>query len=247
MTYKSRLYQQYVSTHIVGRKVTTTLEVFRDKSIIWQSTLRRFLPQDKNARIADVGCGDGRVVWWLQQIGYANAEGVDVSLEQVEVAHRLGVENIYHADFKAFLKGKTDFYETLILRNIIEHFEKSEIIEILELCRYALKGMGRLIVQVPNAESPFFGRIRYGDFTHEVAFCSSSLTQVFNIVGLTDVECYPVEPLFRSRRSISRRFLWRAVTCLYKLLLFAELGPGGRIVSQDIMAVATKLDTGGGR
>jgi len=242
MTYKNDLYQNYVSTHLVGRKPTPTLERFRAKKAIWQNMFGRLLPQDKESNIADVGCGDGRIVWWLQEIGFNNAEGVDISLEQVKIAAELGVRNIFHADLKMFLKTRTNHYDLLILRNILEHFEKSEIIEILEICRNALKVGGRLIVQVPNAESPFFGRIRYGDFTHEVAFCASSLAQVFNSVGLTQHEYYSIEPIFSAERSTLRRLLWKAVKGLYKVLLFAELGPGERIVSQDILAVASKLD-----
>ncbi len=242
MTYKDDLYKKYVSTHIVGRKPVPTLNVFRKKMVIWQDMFGKFLPQDKQAKIADLGCGDGRIVWWLQEIGYENAEGMDVSIEQVETAAQLGVRNVFHTDIKTHIKNKTSFYDVLILRDVIEHFDKEEIIETLEACRNALKDRGCLILQVPNAESPFFGRIRYGDFTHEIAFCSSSLSQVFNIVGLTQHEFHSVEPIFRGNQSILRRFLWKVAKSLYKMLLFAELGPGERIVSQDILAVATKMN-----
>lgn len=240
MTYKNDLYQSYVSTHIIGSKPTPTLELFRAQKKIWQSLFGRFLPQNKESNIADVGCGDGRITWWLQEIGFTNAEGVEISLEQVKVAAELGVRNIFQADLKIFLKTRTNYYDLLILRNIIEHFEKSEIIEVLGVCRDALKDGGRLIVQVPNAESPFFGRIRYGDFTHEIAFCARSLGQIFNLVGFTRHEYYSIEPIFSAKQSSLRRLLWKAVKSFYQLLLFAELGPGERIVTQDILAVAIK-------
>jgi len=242
MTYKDDFYKKYVSTHIVGRKPVPTLEYFRMKQVVWQNIFGRFLPQDKQAKIADLGCGDGKIVWWLQEIGFENAVGVDVSAEQVETASRLGVKNISHTDLKVFLKNKTNYYDMLILRDVIEHFNKKEILDVLEVCRDALRDRGSLIIQVPNAESPFFGRIRYGDFTHEIAFCSSSLSQVFNIVGLTQHEFHSVEPIFRGGRSILRRVLWKVAKGLYKMLLFTELGPGERIVSQDLLAVATKMN-----
>jgi len=42
------------------------------------------LPEDKKAKIIDLGCGNGGFVYWLQQIGYQNAEGIDISAEQIE-------------------------------------------------------------------------------------------------------------------------------------------------------------------
>src|SRR4051812_43231134 len=43
----------------------------------------RHLPKDKNAMILDIGCGDGNFVYWMQQAGYTNAHGIDLSAEQV--------------------------------------------------------------------------------------------------------------------------------------------------------------------
>ncbi|MDW8468724.1 MAG: hypothetical protein RML56_06815 [Burkholderiales bacterium] len=52
----------------------------------------------------------------------------------------------------------------------MEHFSRDEAIRFLDLCRAALKPGGRLILQTPNADSPFGSSIRYGDITHEWAF-----------------------------------------------------------------------------
>ena len=43
------------------------------------------------------------------------------------------------------------------------------------MCR-ALKPGGRWILHTANAESPFYGRVRYGDITHEQAFTQSRST-----------------------------------------------------------------------
>lgn len=50
---------------------------------------------DRTARIADLGCGYGSLVWWLQREGYANACGVDLNAELIEQGRRLGVANLH--------------------------------------------------------------------------------------------------------------------------------------------------------
>ena len=61
------------------------------------------MPEDKKAKIIDLGCGNGGFVYWLQQIGYQNAEGIDISAEQIETGQKLGIKNIKQADIKEFL------------------------------------------------------------------------------------------------------------------------------------------------
>lgn len=243
MDCKDDFYAKYVSAHIFHRKGKATLDIFRQRSASWQKNFGRFLPKDKNAKIIDVGCGNGALVWWLQQLGFSNAEGVDISSEQIEIAQDLGVNNVKQTDLRPYLKAKTCFYDMIILRDVIEHFRKEEIIELLEVCYSSLKNTGKIIVQVPNAESPFFGRIRYGDFTHEIAFTSSSLSQLLNIIGLTNVEFHATARPIKGVRSIPRFLLWKVVEVFYKSLLYAEIGPGHRIVTQGIIAVATRADS----
>lgn len=240
MDYKEKLYKNYVSTHILPRKGETTLDIFKSKSVTWQKTFRRFLPEDRNAKIIDAGCGNGSIVWWLQQIGYTEAEGIDISSEQIEIARKLGVRKVYQADLKEFLRTRIQFYDIIILRDVIEHFKKEEIIEILEICCESLKNSGKIIIQVPNAESPFFGRIRYGDFTHEIAFTMSSLSQLLRMIGFTEIGFYPIEPLIYGLKSFVRFVLWKIIEAYFKFLLFVELGRGARIVTQDIIAVGQK-------
>jgi hypothetical protein len=144
---------------------------------------------------------------------------------------------VQQADVAEYLAGRRDHYDALILRDVLEHFTRDEIVEVLETCRSAIRPGGLLIVQVPNAESPFFGRIRYGDFTHELAFSSSSVTQLFNVLGFEDPRVYPTDPAIAGARSLARSLLWAGVKAFYRLLLFAELGRGRWIFTQGLIAV----------
>lgn len=244
MNYKDKFYRHYVSTHVLPRKGEVTLDEFGQRSIAYQKQFGKLLPKNKSSKIIDVGCGNGSVIWWLQQIGFTNTLGIDVSAEQVETGKRLGVKNIDQANINNFLQNKKDFYEVIFARDILEHFNKVDIVDILTLCYESLKIGGIIIIQVPNAESPFFGRIRYGDFTHDIAFTSSSLSQLLMVVGFTEVRCYPTEPLIYGVTSLIRFILWKIVEACYKSFLLAEFGRGRKIVTYGIIAVATKIGAG---
>jgi SAM-dependent methyltransferase len=188
----------------------------------------------------DIGCGDGKLLWWLQSIGFKTAEGIDISEEQIRIAESLGIANVSVADIREYLRSREGILDMIFMRDVLEHFRKDEIMGILSACREALRPGGRLLLQVPNAESPSFGRIRYGDFTHEVAFNSASLGQLLHNCGFTADEYHLSGPVLNGAGSLPRLLLWKCVSAFYKILLYAEVGPGRRIVTQNIIAVAAK-------
>lgn len=237
MTFKDRFYQSYTSTHVNHRKGEAALDRFRTEFPAWEKHFGHLLPSSREAIILDVGCGRGGMVYWLQQRGYRNAEGIDLSSEQVATARRLGIDNVRQGDLTNYLLNRPASYDALILRDVVEHFTREEIVEVLQLCQAAIRPGGVVIVQVPNAESPFFGRIRYGDFTHELAFTSTSVAQLFNVLGFVDLRVYPTEPVIAGVRSLGRAALWSLVKAFYRVLLFAELGRGQWIFTQGLIAV----------
>lgn len=235
-----RFYEKYVSTHLTPRKGNATLEEFRVRSGVYQRQLGAFVPAARDARILDGGCGNGSVVWWLRERGYQNVEGVDISAEQIEVAESLGVTGVRCADLRDYLSVSPKAYDAIILRDVLEHVAKEEVMSVLEACRNALKQGGTLILQVPNAESPFFGRVRYGDFTHQSAFCVSSLSQVLHMAGLSHVRFRPVRPAASDLKSLVRLLLWLPIEWVLRAILLVESGKGTKIVTQNIVAAATK-------
>jgi SAM-dependent methyltransferase len=242
--YKERLYATYLADHLTPRKGGASLEALRAREARWDKTLRRFLPQDRGAMVADLGCGYGSVVWWLQQRGYTNAGGVDVSQDQIEQGAQLGVRNLQQGDVLDFLRTATGRYDLLIARDLFEHLSKEDTLEGLALCREALRPGGALLLQVPNGESPFAGRIIYGDFTHETAFTQASLSQVLRAAGFDGVTCYPVRPVVYGVKSWLRSVAWRVVEAALIAAVVAEVGPVRPIVTQNLLAVARQAARG---
>src|SRR5690606_31176091 len=103
--------------------------------------------------------GDGAILAWLMDLGFSDSHGVDVSREEVEAAQNLGLP-VQQGDMKDFLRASKDPFDLIILRNVLEHNTKEEILELLDLVRSALADGGRVFIQVPNGESPFGSRIR---------------------------------------------------------------------------------------
>jgi cyclopropane fatty-acyl-phospholipid synthase-like methyltransferase len=84
------------------------------------------------------------------------------------------------------MKQKT--YDVIFARDVIEHFTKDEILEVLTLIFSSLKDRGVFILQCLNAESPFMGRILYGDFTHEMTFTRNNLHQILTTTGFKHID-----------------------------------------------------------
>ena len=55
--------------------------------------IKNVLPEDKNAKILDVGCGRGYLLMTLKKLGYKNIQGVDVDKGQIEGARSLGMKS----------------------------------------------------------------------------------------------------------------------------------------------------------
>lgn len=245
MDYREKFYANYNKTHIKSRKGEVTLASLKSQTIAMRQTLGPFVPEDRKSRIADMGCGFGKVVFWLQQDGYEKVVGVDVSEDQIAVGLGLGIGNLHQEKLMPFLWRHAAALDAIILRDVLEHFHKDEILDILQAVLEALVPGGRVIIQVPNGESPFHGRIRYGDFTHEMAFTASSLSQLFNVMGFAEHSCHEIPPVFPKRRfspkTLIRRACWRIARNWHSFLLFSELGRRDRrILTQNILAVAYK-------
>lgn len=246
MKNRKDFYDRYVSTHIASRKEIADLADFSARARTYDFHFGRFLPgaNREEKKVIDLGCGNGSIVWWLQQRGFAQTVGVDVSPEQIADGHRVGVPGLVHADVKDFLDKNEARYDIIFARDVFEHIPRDEIIPLLQRVLDRLNSDGMLVLQVPNGESPFFGRIRYGDFTHELAFTRSSIQQIFGMTGFTSVECYAARPPIVGLTSLVRFIMWMFIESALRVAIFAEVGRGRKILTQNLIAIGRKGRTG---
>lgn len=240
MDYRKHFYKRYVSNHVREMYGERSLEKINQEFPVWEKFFGRFLPNDTNPRILDLGCGDGGFMRWLRSRGFASVEGVDASEEQVKEAKRLGISGVLFGDALSFLKNNKNSYGVIFARDFIEHFTKEEIVKLVPAVFESLRDGGVFIVQTANAESLLGSRLRYADFTHEVAFTQTSIHQLLSVFGFSDVNTYPMRPVVRGFASLLRYCLWRLIECGFHAYLIVATDYRKGIFTQDILAVARK-------
>jgi 2-polyprenyl-3-methyl-5-hydroxy-6-metoxy-1,4-benzoquinol methylase len=240
--YRTRFYTRYAEL-----KQRTDLAQVRRDLVFTKPYLARlianFFPPDRNCSIVDLGCGSGALLLFLQEAGYKNTIGVETSPDQIEFARQLGVRSVTSGDLISFLReSRSESFDVVAAIDVIEHFRKDEVLEILDQTQRVLRPGGKMIVHVPNAEAIFGSRIFWSDFTHEMAFTREGLRQLTFACGFSSVEFSEDLPVVHGFKSLIRRILWTGLRSIFRLAYMAETGdPGaGLILTQNLLAVAKK-------
>lgn len=144
------------------------------------------LPPD--ARILDVGCGDGFHLKLLREYGAKTwtLEGVDVDERAVRMAEKSGLK--IHAGSVEELNLPENSYDLALMIQTIEHLEKP--VEILAAVKRVLKPGGRLMIVTDNTDAldfKIFKKRHWGGYhfpRHWNLFNRNSLTKLAEKVGL---------------------------------------------------------------
>lgn len=239
MSIKQKLYDNYVSTgQAKDNSILNSKQPFQSNKPYVKKLINRFIP-NKNARVVDLACGSGMYLYILKELGYTNTVGCDISQEQIEIAHKLGITNAKHMDLVDLLLNERSI-DCVLFIDILEHLEASEVFSILEQVHSKLTDGGRVIIHVPNAEGIFGMKIRYGDYTHEQAFTNTSLRQILMATGFQSPMFYEDKPVVHSFTSFIRLALWELLTIPFRLLALAESADRNAILSKNILVVAEK-------
>lgn len=199
------------------------------------------IPKETDADIIDIGCGYGRYVKLLNDKGYKNAFGIDISEEQIYYAQtKFGLKNVGVADPIEFISNKLETYDTILLIDVLEHLEVGYSLHLIECIYNALKPSGLLIIQVPNALSIIPNH--YGDVTHQRAYTTRSVEQTLRYGGFINYKHYPLPIIIHGFISLIRRFLSsfliRPLLAIWMLIVFADRRGG--IYTPNFLTVAKK-------
>ena len=221
--YRKVLYANYHTTQSGRASLTSAEALFlREKRQFESEILPLLQSVSKSARIFDMGCGSGSLLKGLKDAGYTNVIGMDLSEEQVTMAHNFGVSEVVLGDAMQFFRSSEEQFDIITGMDIIEHFTKDELVELLQLIQSKLKKGGMAIFRTPNMDAPIATAFAIGDFTHENYLNASSAEQVMLSCGFVDVN---VKPSFMRVNGFLKEGLrgifYRLLSLRLKLQLFA--------------------------
>ena len=231
--FRDSLYQAYASQH-AGRGGGEAT------ALIYRRDIRPSLAGPAAGPVLDIGAGQGELVKLLLADGY-DARGVDVSPEQVAIAHAAGLDRVRNGDYRDMLAELPGQLAVVTATDLLEHFTKDEVLDAFHRVARALAPGGIFIARVPNAVSPLGGHIRYGDFTHETWYTARSVRQLAAAAGFSPVVIKPCPPVVHGLVSAARAVVWKLVSALFKVALAAETGQlRGHVVTQNLTFAARK-------
>jgi 2-polyprenyl-3-methyl-5-hydroxy-6-metoxy-1,4-benzoquinol methylase len=213
--------------------------ISRKHSII--GIIDKHFPKDKSCRILDVACGYGAYLYYLNTLNFTNAFGIDLSQENIHLAKSIGVQNVMQQDLFDYLETcKQNTLDIILAIDILEHLDNQEIFKFITQAKKVLKTGASIIIHTPNANSPFFGRIRYGDFTHKTAFTPKSMKQIFRSEGLSDIICFESGPVIHGVSSFIRFVLFKISMFIFNAIILCETGMSEKILSQNFFTIIKK-------
>lgn len=217
--YRQICYARYISSRSVTEEFMSQQFIAPPRP---QKEILQFLPKKKDAAILDLGCGFGSFLSYLQKDGYTNLHGVEIGREQSDFL--LGKKlQITQADIFFYLKNTHLKFSFILLYDVMEHFKKNEIVELIPLLKKHLIPNGILAIRVPNGDPLFSRGIMYGDFTHETFFTKRSLLQLlslfdFNCAGIFPSLAPSMNPIIKAIRVV----LFKIISALYRPLLLLD-------------------------
>ncbi|MBI2775499.1 class I SAM-dependent methyltransferase [Candidatus Dependentiae bacterium] len=222
MDYQKTLFSQYHETR------SALLDPADKEKIAWfqfyfdKVYKAHFKSLPYNARILELGCNKGFLLAALQKEGYENLTGVDLSTGDLSVARKLLPEaSFFEEDIFSFLEKHPDSFDCIVLKALIEHIRKEQILPFLEKLKTSLKPGGLVLIDVQNSDWLFGLHDRYVDFTHEAGFTQESLRQIM-LLYFNNVSVVPTQSPYwcMSRKDTIKHKIARKL--LSSLLRWAE-------------------------
>jgi len=205
------------------------------------------LPQDKNAKILEIGCGYGKMMTELVTLGFSNVTGIDIDESAVQHCKNNGLNVLLINNLMEFIKGNKIPFDFVIMSHVIEHLKKDEIIPILSaIYENALNKNGKIVILTPNAQALVGTYWLHEDFTHELIFTSGSLYYVLYMAGFRNirfVDIYSTANLGTIKkclRFVSLKLYEIFISFFHKLMANAYYDKSEKIFSVELKAVAKK-------
>ena len=185
--YRELFYKKYNSTY----KEYIFTESPEAIASYWRKLRRKILPliseYSFKVNILDLGCGHGYIMQSLRSEGYKNIAGIDIYDEQIAKDKKKGL-NVKVGNVFNDLNIEYNKYDIIIAFDFIEHFNKTELIDLITIINKALKEDGILLIHTPNGQGIFTQKITYGDLTLLTIVTTNFLIQLLKLDGFAEIQ-----------------------------------------------------------
>lgn len=161
-----------------------------EENILFSTELNRAgVVLDQDIRVLEIGFGNGAFLGWVKQYS-CHYIGIEINNALIARAKAAGAEAYASIGEMRSQIGDKKF-DLIIAFDVIEHMPINDIISSLEAWANYLSKNGCILIRIPSGDSPFSGRIMYGDITHKTLLASTALRQIASLTGLYLVATYP--------------------------------------------------------
>ncbi len=183
--------------------------------------------------VLEIGCGTGIFLRYLEASHYSEIVGIDMDKNLSEALNDLKTSEIYLDDVDRILKNQLDGrrFDRIVLLDVCEHLQLPVLFSLMERLTSHIKPDGRLLLRVPNIESPWGLKMFFGTFDHVTPLGPGRMVELGMKTGWICEGCYPQEP---------SRFLRRLKERVLNKLLAALLSYHPDIWSANLLAVYRK-------
>ena len=208
----------------------------------YEDNYRPFLPEDRDAPILDLGCGQGDFVRYLSELGYRHVTAVDRDPQAIAALSNVPGTTAVESDAGTMAKRPIQ-WDLIVAKQMIYYFDRREAPDFLRALARALAPDGRLIVEIFN------GALLSSRFTELkdpgilTAYTENGLQRLLEQSGFVVEHLSGVKLRRRGFRGAIYAMAQAAWFSLYRAMLIIERGRDDelpRLSSKSVIAVARR-------
>lgn len=203
---------------------------------------QKYLPDDKNANLLDIGIGNGETLHWFMANGYENYNGIDISKSTINYCKARGLNCELVSDSIEYLNSHPNQFDLITLFHVIEHIPQDKIIDFCNAIYTSLADGGQLIMETPNMASSAGSALRHADLTHYFGYEERTIFSLLKVCGFKKIiianceDCVGKTPLHYLRK-VLRAILHLILICIRRI----ESGITHKYLNACIYGVGTKI------
>jgi len=136
-------------------------------------------PSAAPVQVLEIGFGNGSFMGWARDRGY-QVTGTEIQPLLLERARAAG----WSVAPGLPPTGPKRHYDLIVAFDVLEHLARADWPAVMEQMTSHLDANGRVLIRVPNGDSPFGRLNQHGDITHVTTFGTQMLRQLAALHGL---------------------------------------------------------------